>query len=218
MVSGCFLIFFMVIFLQSVFWFLNREALCAPRESEDVCAKSKRVSLHIIWTRSKRSVDKLRRKEREITLQQEKIQVIKACQVCRIALAGEFPYIVPVNFGAEESENGLALYFHGAMSGRKYELVKKAQEQGKTLGCGFEMDRKHDMVEGSTACDYSYHYESIIGTGEVELLEDVEEKKQGLRCIMKHMTGKDFSFEDKMVEHVAVFCIRVKEYTGKRNQ
>lgn len=159
----------------------------------------------------------MRRKEREVICEEEKLQIIKECQVCRVAFAGEFPYIVPVNYGMKVERGELVLYFHGAMAGRKYEIVKKAQEEGKVIGCGFTMDQKSGLTDGNTACDYSYRYESIVGTGVVELVEEREEKKQGLNDIMKHMTGRGFSFTDDMVEKVAVFRIRVKEYRGKRN-
>lgn len=160
----------------------------------------------------------MRRKEREISAIEEKLQVIRECPVCRIAFAGEMPYIVPVNFGWKEEKGGLVLYFHGAMAGRKYELVQESMKKGEILGCGFEMDHETNIVVGKDACSYSYLYESIVGTGGVELVEDIEEKKQGLCLIMQHMTGKEFSFQEEMVENVAVFRLTVQEYTGKRHK
>ena len=42
----------------------------------------------------------MRRKDREITDFNEIINIIKKCDVCRIALNDkDFPYIVPLNFG-----------------------------------------------------------------------------------------------------------------------
>ena len=44
----------------------------------------------------------MRRKDREITDFNEIIEIIKKCDVCRIALNDEdFPYIVPLNFGLD---------------------------------------------------------------------------------------------------------------------
>ena len=41
----------------------------------------------------------MRRKDREITDTQDILEVIKKCDVCRIALHdGDYPYIVPLNF------------------------------------------------------------------------------------------------------------------------
>ena len=46
--------------------------------------------------------DKMRRSDREITDEQELLQVISECDVCRLALNDEeVPYILPLNFGEE---------------------------------------------------------------------------------------------------------------------
>ena len=66
----------------------------------------------------------MRRKDREISDFDEMIEVIKKCDVCRIAMQGEeYPYMVPLNFGMEVEDSQVTLYFHGAMEGRKYELL-----------------------------------------------------------------------------------------------
>ena len=54
-----------------------------------------------------------------------------------------------------------------------------------------------------------------MGSGIAEIVEDVEEKKKGLSVLMKTQTGKDFTFEDKMVSIVSVIKIDVAEYTAK---
>ena len=44
----------------------------------------------------------MRRKDREITDFDEIVDVIRACDVCRIAMNdGDYPYIVPMNFGLD---------------------------------------------------------------------------------------------------------------------
>ena len=46
----------------------------------------------------------MRRSDREITDEQELLQVISECDVCRLALNDEeVPYILPLNFGEEVS-------------------------------------------------------------------------------------------------------------------
>ncbi len=60
----------------------------------------------------------MRRSDREITDEQELLQVISECDVCRLALNDEeVPYILPLNFGEEVSGGRLYLYFHGAAEG-----------------------------------------------------------------------------------------------------
>jgi predicted Ser/Thr protein kinase len=45
--------------------------------------------------------------------------------------------------------------------------------------------------------------------------EELEEKKQAMTVLMKTQTGKDFTFEDRLVTIVAVIRIDVEEYTAK---
>ncbi len=53
----------------------------------------------------------MRRKDREITDFNEIINIMKKCDVCRIALNDkEFPYIVPLNFGLDIQENEVLLF------------------------------------------------------------------------------------------------------------
>ena len=54
-----------------------------------------------------------------------------------------------------------------------------------------------------------------MGRGTARIVEDVEEKKKAMSVLMKTQTGKDFSFEDRLVSMVAVIRIDVEEYTAK---
>jgi len=83
----------------------------------------------------------MRRKDREVLDFDEIIKIVDACEIVRLGLAdGEYPYIVPVNFAYEAAEGKLYLYIHGAMAGRKYELLRSNPH------CSFEMDLPLEMV------------------------------------------------------------------------
>lgn len=66
----------------------------------------------------------MRRKDREITDFNEIRKIIDACEILRLGLAdGDFPYIVPVNFAYTVTDGQICFYIHGAVAGRKYELL-----------------------------------------------------------------------------------------------
>ena len=69
--------------------------------------------------------------------------------------------------------------------------------------------------EGEVACKYGITYASIMGRGLATLVEDVEEKKSALSCLMKTQTGKDFTFEDKITTVVSIIRIDTLEFTAK---
>ena len=57
----------------------------------------------------------MRRKDREITDYNAILEIMKKCDVCRIAFFNEkYPYIIPLNFGVLLRDNNFKLYFHGA--------------------------------------------------------------------------------------------------------
>ena len=69
--------------------------------------------------------------------------------------------------------------------------------------------------EGRVPCQYGMVYSSIMGRGVASIVEDVEEKKRAMTLLMKTQTGKDFTFEDRLVTIVTVIRIDVSEYTAK---
>lgn len=77
----------------------------------------------------------MRRSDREITDFSEIIRVMEQCDVCRLAMHDEYPYILPLNFGMEVEGRQITLYFHSAKAGKKFELLVRDDR------VGFEMDR-----------------------------------------------------------------------------
>ena len=86
---------------------------------------------------------------------------------------------VPLNFGFKADNEELTLYFHGFVKGKKIDLIKKNKL------AGFEMDRKHEIVKAEIACDYSFLYQSIIGKGNLFIIEDKDEKIDALQYLME---------------------------------
>ena len=69
----------------------------------------------------------MRRKDREVTDFSEIVKIIDRCAVVRLGLAdGDFPYIVPLNFAYTVTGRQIYLYVHGAVAGRKYELMRRS--------------------------------------------------------------------------------------------
>ena len=155
----------------------------------------------------------MRRKEREVTGQAELLEIIRRCKVCRIGMRDEDGiYVLPMNFGYRFSEGKLTLYFHCAREGRKVEALRRDPE------VGFEMDCAHRLITAGTACGYGYGYQSIVGGGKVVFLEQSDEKKEALRALMLHQTGKEFAFTAQQTEAVCVFRLDAEQFTGKKHE
>jgi nitroimidazol reductase NimA-like FMN-containing flavoprotein (pyridoxamine 5'-phosphate oxidase superfamily) len=155
----------------------------------------------------------MRRKEREITEISEKIAIIDKCKVCRLGLSeNNLPYVIPLNFGYVYENEKLTLFFHAAPEGRKIDIIEKNNN-----AC-FEIDCDTGLIEGNTACKYSYEFKSIIGFGKIIFLETDNEKSNGLKYLMKHQTGNEteWHFSEDDLKNVCVFKMDVNEFTGKQ--
>lgn len=153
----------------------------------------------------------MRRKEREVTDAAKIKAFIEKSECCRLGFwDGKEIYIVPLDFGYEETDGIYTLYFHGTKEGRRGSLVPN------DYPVTFEMDGGHDAFGGDEACDYSTRYYSVMGTGTIERLEEIEEKKHGLGKIMKHVTGKEeWEYQEKMLHIVDVLQLRVQTMSCK---
>lgn len=154
----------------------------------------------------------MRRTDREITDLNKIIEIIKNNQCCRLGFIDqESVYIVPLNYGYLYNNKHI-FYFHGAKVGKKINLIKQNNH------IGFEIDNNHQLVEGKTPCQYSMKYQSIIGKGHIELIEDNEEKKLGLQLIMKNVAHQDVTFSNQMISNVAVMKLIVDTLSCKEHQ
>lgn len=156
----------------------------------------------------------MRRKDREVVGKKEQLAILEKCTVCRLAMMDEgMPYVVPLNFGYDWQEDGLVIYCHSAKEGRKISVLQKNNQV-----C-VEMDGAHQLIEGDVPCTYGYAFESLIGFGKAEILEDAAEKERGLQQIMKRQAGLEgLSFSPQMLQNVAVIKIAISQMTGKRNE
>ncbi len=153
----------------------------------------------------------MRRKDREVTDIKMIQEFIATEQILRVAFCDEDDiYIVPVNYGYVYDNEKYIFYFHGAKAGRKYELTKKNPL------VGFEIDGKYKLLESEVACDYSATFQSVIGKGVLSLVEENDEKKEGLNSIMKQTTHKtEWGYCDDMLDAVAVFKLKVEKISCK---
>ena len=114
-----------------------------------------------------------------------------------------------MNYGYALEDGKLVVYLHSAVRGRKLEML---QANPKVF---FSIDCDRMPFEGRVPCQYGMVYSSIMGRGTAAIVEDVEEKKRAMTLLMKTQTGKDFTFEDRLVTIVTVNRIDVSEYTAK---
>ena len=150
------------------------------------------------------------KREFAITEERQIRSILDAAKVLHLGLAVDNePYVVPMNYGYTWEEGKLTLYLHSAVLGKKLDMIRANPK------VFFEMDCDRAPFEGEKPCQYGLAYSSVMGRGTARIVEDVEEKIRAMSILMKTQTGKDFSFNDRLVSIVAVIRIDVSEYTAK---
>ena len=151
----------------------------------------------------------MKRGEKEIKDRAEIDSIIRRSQVCRIGLSDQGqPYVVPLCFGYD----GKALYFHCAKEGRKLDVLRRNNRV-----C-FEFDIVEGMVEADQGCDWGIRYQSVIGFGTAQLVEDVTQKKAALALLMAQYSRRSFVFTLETLPRTAVVKIEIESLTGKQSK
>lgn len=155
----------------------------------------------------------MRRAEREVTDIDEIQGILDRAQVCRLALMDdEFPYIIPMCFGYDLTEDKLVLYFHCAGKGKKLDLIKA------NSNAAFEVDSLNEIISGDIACSFSALYESITGIGTVEVINGIE-KITGLNRIMSKYSGSpEFKYSEGMLNNVVILRLTADSFCCKANR
>lgn len=155
----------------------------------------------------------MRRKDREITDFNAIVDIIDDCEIIRLGLAdGDYPYIVPVNFAYTVEGEQICFYIHGAMAGRKYEMLSKNPY------CSFEMDIPLQMDCLVEQKDVTMRYKSVMGKCKVEFLEgDAKQSAIDDVIMARHEETKNFEYNRETVARTAVAKLTVLEITAKAN-
>ena len=150
------------------------------------------------------------KRERQVTDPQQILEILDKGQVLHLGLSvNDEPYVVPMNYGYRMEDGKLTLYLHSAVKGKKLDMIRANPKVFFAIDC----DRM--PFEGDKPCQYGLVYSSVMGRGTACIVDDVEEKKRAMTMLMKTQTGKDFTFEDRLVSIVSVIRIDVAEYTAK---
>lgn len=152
----------------------------------------------------------MRRADKEIVEEERILAILDAAPVMRLAMVdGQSPYVVPVNF----ARDGRDLWVHCAAEGRKLRCLSANRSV-----C-IEVDRLIRVTNGPDACgDWTCHYESVIGSGSADVVEDEEQRLRGLRALMRKYSGRDdWQFKPGALATTTVVRIRLDSVTGKQS-
>jgi nitroimidazol reductase NimA-like FMN-containing flavoprotein (pyridoxamine 5'-phosphate oxidase superfamily) len=152
----------------------------------------------------------MRRTDKEIINPEKIEQIIRSCTVCRLGMAMDnVPYIIPLSFGYD----GEAFYIHTALAGRKIEFF----ESNPNVCLEFEHAVTLKPNE-SAACNWTFSFQSVIGSGIISEVNEPSAKSSALDLIMKQYSQQEWNFSDARVDAVRVWKISIASLSGKQSK
>lgn len=152
----------------------------------------------------------MRRRDREVTDIHEIKHILDTGKTLHLGLVDEGkPYIVPMNYGYVFENQKLVFYVHGALEGRKLDVIRNNPV------CCVQIECDVLPFGGKVACQFGVSYYSLDGFGSAKILTDPQEKMSALSVLMKTQTSQDFEFNEKLVSIVSVIRIECDYYTAK---
>ena len=154
----------------------------------------------------------MQRSDREITDPKELMDILKRGKYVTLALTdGTSPYIVTLSYGMDEEKE--ALFFHSSFRGAKVEIIRKDPK-----ACGTVIE---DLGYQHNEC--SHKYRSVVLTGRIRELTDLDEKKEGMLVMFRHLESdpdamrERFLSKDADLSRINVLRMDIEEMTGKES-
>lgn len=156
----------------------------------------------------------MRRKDRKVTDEDAIRFILMNQEVLHLGLSdSDRIYVVPVNYAFTYEDGHLALYFHGAKAGLKYEILQEKPD------VGFCIDGDQMVIsDEKDAGRFTTHYKSVIGSGHVSMIRESGEARKALSLFMKHYSPRDWDITDAMVSRTAIFRLDAEEFQVKMNR
>ena len=153
----------------------------------------------------------MRRRDREVVDPKEVFDILKRCDTVCLGIQGEeYPYVVPVSFGAERTDGQICLYFHCAREGKKLEMLERCSR----------VCVEGDIFYKTETTDHGIttRYESVIGFGTCTFLEEEAEIRHALQVLTEHYGYFEYPLAScRALSYVKVGRVVLEQVTGKRN-
>jgi len=153
----------------------------------------------------------MRRSDREVTESDQIIEILDDNKIIFVSFTDQdYPYVIPLNYGYEWVDDQLVFYFHSAVAGKKLELLKRSNKVGFALG------KEGAYIFGQSDCDTGVMFESVVGCGQIHIIDDEQQASHALANLYKHQVDREAAFSKQQIERVLVYKLVVEGFSGKR--
>ena len=152
----------------------------------------------------------MRKKDKSIIERETIDRIIHESLICHLACSLEgHPYVIPISFGYD----GKIVFFHTARAGKKNDIFLA----NPRVCLAFETDIKM-ITDQENACGWTFDFKSVIATGEIKEIVDLDLKHVGLNQIMLHYSGKNWEMPEREINKTKIWGVALERITGKRSQ
>jgi len=135
-------------------------------------------------------------------------KIIRTCKTCFLAMTvSDQPYVLPMNFALEDN----CVILHSAPEGRMWETLKSNPKVCINWTVGEDLAWQDVRV----GCSYRVKSKSVLVEGEVEFIEDFDEKYRCLGVLMAQYSDREFKFGTPAVKNVGILKVHIKNITAK---
>lgn len=156
----------------------------------------------------------MRRRDREVKDRNEIIEILKAGQVCHLAMCkNNKPYVVPMLYVYNDN----CVYFHCAEVGDKLDIIRENNEV-----CVEVAHSGTEIIENSgKPCDWGYSFESVIGFGKAEIINEDSIKRKVYDMMVEKMKPEGYTptpdqYVEKKVKFSFIIKVEIESITGKK--
>lgn len=137
-------------------------------------------------------------------------EMLNHYETIHIALQdGDYPYIVPMNYGIGEQESPIVLYIYTPREGKMADLMKKNPHVGIQAETLYEYFFDHHKT---LSCSYS----SITGQGLIENLPH-EDYDRAMKSLLIHYGYETYPYNKDYLENCIMYKITIQKMTGKNH-
>ena len=154
----------------------------------------------------------------EIKDQKSIYQVLESSEYGTLAICAEDrPYSLPLNFATI----GDTVYFHGAKTGRKMDILKQNSFASFSVVQPYAMIQSYFSTDDDLACPATQFFKSVIIDGKIAFVQDYDEKVEALWALMRKLQpeGRYRALDDaayqKMIKATTVYKLIPKSIKAK---
>lgn len=155
----------------------------------------------------------MHRKEREITDPVELEGLLKRGRYAVISMCRDNePYIVTLSYGYDQKRN--ILYFHCGTLGLKLDFLRANPKV-----CVMVIEDR-----GYKTDECSHEYASVVISGSMEEIKNLDEKKRGMEIILHQLEESPSVIKERHLTNdlvyskIAILRLNIKEITGKKGR